>query len=310
LDKTDLDIMRMLLVNGRASYQNIGNQLHLSSNTVKNRVMKMIDNGTIDRFISQIKVQAFGYDLIYAIVSHGGEQQQSLLDKAKLLGHIFMVINCIGDLSVLGIAVRGELEQKMELVRKLFEPAIVINLFSVRAIPVNKLTHTDLMLIRHLIKFPRASAFDIAKAINISTRTVKRRLDLITRLDIIRFSILYNPVAMHGFIQFFLLLEIDEKRYKDVVSRIYRQLGDNFLLPPPPIYQKSMIVVILYTDNVNAMDEMFKIVKNVDGVKKVEMSIPTKLDFELSWFIMMIDKVLKKSRENNIIRRGNYILER
>lgn len=310
MDKTDLDIMRLLLVNGRASYQSIGNELNLSSNAVKSRVMKMIDDGAIGRFIAQIKLQAFGYDLIYALISHGSEQQQIILDRVKLVGDTFLVINCIGDLTVIGVAVRGDLEQKMELIKKLVEPAIMINIFSVRAAPVKKLVRTDLMLIRHLIKYPRASVHDIAEAIKVSTRTVKRRLDFLIKLDITHFSILYNPAAMRGFIQFSLLLDIDEKKYKDVVGKIYRQLGDHFLLPPPPLYQKSMIVVILYSDNVHSMDEMFKTVKNLEGVKNVELSIPTKLDFRLDWFVKVIDRVLKKTKETVVIRQEDYLLAR
>ncbi len=310
MDKIDLNIMRILLVSGRASYQSIGNELDLSSNTVKSRVMKMIDDGAIGRFIAQIKLEKCGYDLIYAIISHGSEQQQTILDRVKLVGDTFMVINCVGDLTILGIAVRGELEQKMELVKTLVEPAIVINIFPIRGILPRKLRRTDLILMRHLIKYPRASAHDIAKAVKVSTRTVKRRLDLLTKLDLIHFSMLYDPAAMRGFIQFTLLLDIDEKKYKDVVSRIYRQLGDHFLLPPPPLYQKSMIVVILYSDNVHSMDEMFKAVKNTDGVKNVELSIPTKLDFRLDWFIKVIDKVLKKTKENITTSQEDYILAR
>lgn len=283
----------MLLVNGRASYQSIGSELGLSSNAVKSRVMKMIDDGVIARFIAKIKLEAFGYDLIYALISHGNEQEQTILDKIKLVGDTFMVINCVGNITVLGIAVKGELEQKMELVKKLVEPAIVINIFPVRATPVKKLIHTDLMLIKHLVKYPRASANDIAKALKISARTVKRRLDFLSKMDIVNFSLLYNPAAMRGFIQFSLLLDINEKKYKDVVNKIYRQLGDHFLLPPPPLYQKSMIVVILYTDNMHSMDEMFKVVMKIDGVKNVELSIPTKLDFKLDWFIKSVDKTLK-----------------
>lgn len=285
--------MRMLLVNGRASYQSIGSELGLSSNAVKSRVMKMIDDGVIARFIAKIKLEAFGYDLIYTLISHGNEQEQTILDKIKLVGDTFMVINCVGDVTVLGIAVKGELEQKMELVKKLIEPAIVINIFPVRATPMKKLIHTDLMLIKHLVKYPRASANDIAKALKISARTVKRRLDFLSKTDIVNFSLLYNPAAMRGFIQFSLLLDINEKKYKDVVNKIYRQLGDHFLLPPPPLYQKSMIVVILYTDNMHSMDEMFKAVMKIDGVKNVELSIPTKLDFKLDWFIKSVDKTLK-----------------
>src|SRR3989337_152628 len=104
LDRKDLNIMRMLLINGRASYQSIGNELGLSSNTVKARVMKMIDEGTIVRFLTNVKLEAFGYDLIYVTVSHGPDQENEILQKVKLVGDAFMVINCVGGVTVLGIA--------------------------------------------------------------------------------------------------------------------------------------------------------------------------------------------------------------
>jgi DNA-binding Lrp family transcriptional regulator len=301
--------MRILLVNGRASYQSIGDELKLSSNAVKNRVMRMIDEGAIGRFVTQVRLEKFGHELIYALISHGNGQQETIVDRLKLVGDTFMVINCVGDITVFGIAVRGELEQKMELVKRLVDPAIVINMFSIRSLPVKKLMRTDLLLIRHLVKYPRASVHDLAKALKVSTRTVKRRLEFLAKNDIINFSMLYNPAAMRGFIQFSLLLEIEERKYATVVERIYRQLGDHFLLPPPQIYQKNMIVVILYTDNVYSMDEMFNTVKNIDGVRNVELSIPTRIDFKLDWFVNVIDKVLKQKREG-VIRQEDYLLAR
>lgn len=302
--------MRVLLVNGRASYQSIGEELKLSSNAIKSRVMKMIDEGVIAHFDTQLKLESLGYDLIYALISHGADQEQTILEKVKLVGDTFLMINCVGDLIVLGIAVRGELDQKVELVKKLVEPATVINIFSVKAMPLKKLIRTDLLLLRHLIKYPRASAHDIAKATKISARTVKRRIDYLTTMELMHFSLINNPAAMRGFIQFCLLLEMDEKNYNDVVNKIYRQLGDHFLLPPPPIYQKNMIVVILYSDNVYSMDEMFRFVRNIDGVNNVELVIPTEIDFRLGWFIKVIDTVLKKKKRTTVIREEDYLVAR
>jgi len=310
LDRKDLNIMRMLLINGRASYKSIGDELGLSSNTVKARVMKMIDEGAIVRFFANIKLEAFGYDLIYVVVRHGSEQENEILQKAKLVGDPFMVINCVGGMTVLGIAVKGELEKKMELVKTLLEPAVVVSMFPVKASPVKRLTRTDLMLIRHLIKYPRATANDIAKAIKISTRTVKRRFDILAKNEVVHFMILFNPAAMKGYIQFTMMLDVDAKKYRDVVRHIYRELSDNFLLPPPPIYQESTIVVILYSDNVYSMDEMFKKVNSLDGVHNVELLIPSKVEFKQDWFVRVIDSLLKKSKETTVIHQEDYILAR
>jgi len=310
LDRKDLNIMRMLLINGKASYQSIGDELGLSSNTVKARVMKMIDEGAIVRFLTNVKLEAFGYDLIYIVVRHGSEQESEILQKVKLVGDTFMVINCVGGVTVLGLAVKSELEKKMELVKTLLEPAIVVSVFPVKASPVKRLTRTDLMLIRHLIKYPRATANEIAKAIKISTRTVKRRFDILTKNEVMHFMILFNPAAMKGFIHFSMMLEVNEKKYLDVVRHIYKELSDYFLLPPPPIYQKSAIVVILYSDNLYSMDEMFKEVKNLDGVKNVELFMPSKLEFKQDWFVKVLDNLLKKTKETNVIHQEDYVIAR
>jgi len=308
LDRKDLNIMRVLLINGRASYQTIGKELGLSGNTVKTRVTKMIKDGAIMRFLTNVKLEAFGYDLIYVIVSHGPEQESEILQKVKLVGDTFMVINCVGGVTVLGIAVKGELDRKMELVKTLLEPAIVVSIFPVKATPVKRLTRTDLLLIRHLINHPRATVNDIARAIKVSTRTVKRRFDILTKNEVIHFMILFNPAAMKGYIHFSMMLDVDAKKYRDVVRHIYKELSDNFLLPPPPIYQESAIVVLLYSDNVYSMDEMFKKVKNLDGVQNVELFIPSKLEFRQEWFVKVIDNLLKKSKETKIIHQEDYVI--
>lgn len=310
MDRKDLNIMRMLLINGRAPHQSIGDELGLSSNTVKARIMRMVKEGTIERFHTTVKVEAFGYDIIYAVVRHASEQESRILRKVQLIGDTFMVINCVGGITVLGIAVKGELEKKAELVKTLLEPAVVASLFPVRASPVERFTRTDLLLIRHLIRYPRATVKDIARMIKASARTVKRRLDTLMRNEVLNFMIQYDPAAMKGYIQFSMMLDVDAKKYRQVVRQIYDELSENFLLPPPPIYQESAFVVVLYSDNVYAMDEMFRKVKRLDGVKNVELFMPSKIEFKQEWLVKAIDSLLRKNRETMIIHQEDYIPQR
>jgi DNA-binding Lrp family transcriptional regulator len=309
MDRKDLNIMRTLLINGRAPYRAIGDELGLSSNTVKARVMRMMDEGTIVRFHTRVKMEAFGYDLIYVTVSHAPEQGKEILEKVKLIGEPFMIINCVGGVTVLGLAVKGELKNKMELLKTLLEPAVVASIFSGKASPMKRITRTDLMLIRYLMKHPRATTNYIAKAVRVSARTVKRRLDLLTKNELLNFSIIFNPAAMKGYIQFSMMLEADARKYKEVVRQIYRELSENFLLPPPPLFQESVIVVILYSDNVYSMDEMFRKVKGLDGVQNVELFIPSKIEFKDDWFVKVIDNMLRKNGDR-VFHQEDYIVAR
>lgn len=299
--------MRALLINGRASHQSIANELGLSSNTVKSRIAKMLEDRVIVRFLTNVKLETFGYDIIYAVVRHGPEQEKEILQKVKLLGETFMVIRCVGGVTVLGIAVKGEPDQKADILKTLLDPAIVTSVFPVQSSPIERFTRTDLLMMKHLIKYPRATAKDIAKAMRVSPRTVKRRLDALTKKEVMRFMIAYDPAAMRGYIQFSMILDIDPKKYQNVVKQIYEELSQNFLLPPPLMYRESAIVVVLYSDNLYTMDEMSKKVMKLDGVRNVDLFLPTRLEFKQEWIVKMIESMLRKNRETTIIHQEDYI---
>ncbi len=309
MDRKDLNIMRRLLINGRASHQSISKELGLSSNTVKTRIGRMMKEGAIEDFHTTVKVEAFGYDIIYVVVRHASERESDILRKAELIGDIFMVINCVGGITGLGIAVKGELEKKAELLKTLFEPAVVTNIFPVRAAPLERFTKTDILLMRHLIHHPRAPVKDIARAIRASARTVKRRLDTLMRKEVLQFTIRFDPAAMKGYINFSMLLDIDARKYKQVVRQIYDELSENFLLPPPPIAQESAFVVVLYTDNLRSMDEMFEKVRKLDGVRNAELLMPSAIRFRQEWLLRVLDSLLRRNRETRIIHQEEYALQ-
>jgi DNA-binding Lrp family transcriptional regulator len=234
--------------------------------------------------------------------------EKEVLRKVKLVGEAFMIIRGVGGVAVVGLAVKGELENKVAILRRLLEPSIA-NIFPVCSSPAERFTRTDLLLIRHLIRYPKTPVKDIARAIRASTRTVKRRLDALTKSEVLRFMILFDPVAMKGFIHFSMILNVDPKKYRNVAGRIYRDLSANFLIPPPPIYQESAIVVILYADNVYLMDEMFDRVRRLDGVHNAELFIPSKIEFVQDWFVNALDNLLRRSRETKVVRREEYAAE-
>lgn len=304
MDRNDLEIMRALLANSRASYQTVGRQLGLGSGTIKARVIRMMKEGMIIRFLANVKLEAFGYDLIY-LVTKPVDDLNKVLRKIRPVGETFMVISGVGGVATVGIAVRGELENKVEILTKLLEP-YVASIFPVRATPVDRFTRTDLLLIRHLMKYPKATVKDTARAIRTSTRTVKRRLDALTKNGALHFMILFDPAAMKGYIHFSMILNVDPKKYRDVARRIYQELGSNFLIPPPPGFQESTIVVILYADNVYEMDTMFKKVRRLEGVQNVELFIPSKIEFMQEWFAAVLENLLKRARETNVIRLEDY----
>ncbi len=64
LDRLDSAVLRILQINGRATYDDIGAQIGLSPSAVLRRVKRLEDAGVIDRYVALVKPEAVGLGLI------------------------------------------------------------------------------------------------------------------------------------------------------------------------------------------------------------------------------------------------------
>ena len=62
LDKTDVRILKLLANDSRISYAEIAREVHLSRMAVRERVMKMLEEGTIERFTVQLNSKKVGLE--------------------------------------------------------------------------------------------------------------------------------------------------------------------------------------------------------------------------------------------------------
>lgn len=60
LDKTDIRILKLLANDSRISYAEIAREVHLSRMAVRERVMKMLEEGIVQRFTVQINSKKVG----------------------------------------------------------------------------------------------------------------------------------------------------------------------------------------------------------------------------------------------------------
>jgi Lrp/AsnC family leucine-responsive transcriptional regulator len=63
LDKLDKSILRSLQANGRATFEQIGEEVSLSPSAVLRRVKRLEDSGVIDRYVALVKPEAVGLGL-------------------------------------------------------------------------------------------------------------------------------------------------------------------------------------------------------------------------------------------------------
>ena len=109
MDKLDMKILSILLDNCREPDRQIGKKIGITGGAVKSRIQRMEKNGVIEKFTLKIEPPVLGYNLFYVVVT--GQNQEDVLKQASLVGEPFLVVPCVGGITVCGIVVTENIEK-------------------------------------------------------------------------------------------------------------------------------------------------------------------------------------------------------
>ena len=162
MDNFDIQILSRLLNNCRESDRQIGIELGMSGGAVNSRIRKMQKLEIIEKFVVKVEPPVLGYGVLYFVIS--GENMKEVLEQVSLVGEPHFVAPCVGGITVCSIIVKENLEQKIELAKKLMKDFKVLSIFEAEnpGFKTN-LTKTDLQILDELIKDPRQKIETLAK---------------------------------------------------------------------------------------------------------------------------------------------------
>jgi DNA-binding Lrp family transcriptional regulator len=284
-------ILGRLLNNCRESDRQIGKNVGISGNAVKSRIKKMIDTKVIENFTIKIEPPVLGYELFYIVVT--GQDIENILKQIKLVGDPFLVVPCVGGTTVCGIVVRDQVEEKIEIVKKILSDARVLSIFKAENSDINsKLTKTDLEIIKELMNNPREKIENLSKIVKYSTKTITRAIEKFQKDESIQFTAIYNPRKIDGFIPH-AILTWTKGNIKSLFNTLEKKYGEYFL--QIPFIADNQIVLFLYSDNIFKLDELTQQVRNTEGVINADLFIPKKITFPQTW----ITKIIKKSQKSS-----------
>ncbi|MBN4046068.1 winged helix-turn-helix transcriptional regulator [Nitrosarchaeum koreense] len=292
MDNLDMNILNRLLNNCRESDRQIGIELEISGGAVRARIQKMEKNKVIEKFFIKVEPPVLGNGVIYFVVS--GENMDEVLEQISLVGEPFLVVPCIGGVTVCSIVIKENLEQKIELAKKLMKDVRVLSIFEAENPGFNSsFTKTDFEILEELIKDPRQKIEKIAKNTNMSTKTITRCIDKFQKNDGIQFTLIYDPKRIENFIPHAILTWIDGDLKEtleimdNIFSKSYLQI---------PFIAKNQIVLLMYSENVFKMDELTQKVRTIKNVKSADLFIPKKIMFYNKWLEKTITDSKKSSK--------------
>jgi len=285
MDKLDMKILSILLDNCREPDRQIGKKIGITGGAVKSRIQRMEKNGVIEKFTLKIEPPVLGYNLFYVVVT--GQNQEDVLKQASLVGEPFLVVPCVGGITVCGIVVTENIEQKINLAKNLMKDVRVLSIFQAEniGIPTN-FTRTDLEIIEKLIKNPRIKIEDLAKLTKLSTKTVTRALEKFHKDDAIVFTLIYDPVKLSGYIPYAIIVGVKEN-LEEILVNLKKKFSGSFL--QKPFLAKNQIVLFMYSDDIFKLDQLTQKVRETKGVVTADLFIPKKITFPIKWVIDAIN---------------------
>jgi len=300
MDNLDMKILSRLLNNCRESDRQIGIELGISGGTVRTRVRKMQERKIIEEFFIKVEPPVLGYGILYFVVS--GQDINEILEQASLVGEPYFVVPCVGGITVCGISVKENLDQKMELAKKLMKDVRVLSIFEAENPEFSSnLTKTDLEILEELIKNPREKIEQIAKNTNMSTKTITRCIEKLHENDGIQFTLVYDPRKIENFIPHAILAWI-KGDLKETLENLNNTFSESYL--QIPFVAKNQIVLFMYSDNIFKMDELTQKVRDIKNIESADLFIPKKISFYVKWIEKAIND-FKKSPKLHLTYQTN-----
>jgi DNA-binding Lrp family transcriptional regulator len=294
MDDRDLELLKLLLFDGRMSYESIAKKIKITPYLVKKRIKELVDLGVIMKFTTNVNFLMFQKSVCYTLaeVKEGTDQHDLINHIGKLdevtggaisLQNKMQIIHTYSD----DYDFKKNLENLMQ-----FEEIERIENY-ILLIPPDlgfknkRLTKTDWKIINVIKDNCRKTDIEIANELGISSKTVKRRLSYLTENNLILFMIELDTSAA-DFLSYLLIVKfqrIASESYNKVLSII-----KNYFYVWKVANQEAFIFTV-FINRLREIDEQVKEIQEVPYVKDVISFVPTKMFYFENW----IDNLIKNN---------------
>ncbi|NHI93318.1 MAG: winged helix-turn-helix transcriptional regulator [Candidatus Lokiarchaeota archaeon] len=291
LDQKDLKILRLLLNDGRLSYEKIAKNVDLTPITVKNRITQLIHDEIITDFKILVNPKILNYSVCYSLAYLKGDPNKHALieqlgdNKNIMGGHV----NLGNYLSIIHtFKNHSDLLNNIQFIR-LFEEIERLDDFILLFPEMNfqnvNISKNDWLIINALKNNCRKSDVEVAEELNITAKTVKHRLKYLKNNGIIIFMVnldtssgnllTYNPII----------------KFKSITSKdliiINKIVNDPFYIWR--ITNEEAMIYSIYIKQLRDLEEQILKIKQMENVIEIINLVPTKMYFFKSWIDDLIE---------------------
>jgi DNA-binding Lrp family transcriptional regulator len=294
-DTLDLRIMKEIGTpqstqwNIRESYASIAKRIGVDEETVRKRIKRQEKLGAIQGWRAVIHPNLVGcVDAYVDLEASNADRKEEILSQLKLIDGVIVITSFEGKgLFVMFYTEPGEaLTRKVQLICSICETRDFTTLNSYLPPCDLKLSTTDWKIIWAIRDEPRKSLSEVAKEARVTTRTVNRRLTLLTECRAFFLMGLPNFRQLVGTTGNFLIFCSDEERRSSVAKSIISRFENTAFAA----VTRSAIMCNIFFHNLSEAEQAYEWIKSLEEVRRVRMRIMKDLIFVEDW----LDYQMKK----------------
>lgn len=282
MDETDLRLCQMLLLNSRVPFRDLADKLNISIQAVHRRVQNLIENRCIYKYVTLPSEKAWS---AMSVQVFGHSKSKSMDETYEKLGKNDWVMGVyIGSGNLIYVAGMlrniNELDGFTEFVKKegeLSNPQVGItppmtgygSYIPKPSEPPRILDSLDLRIIGSLHSDSRKPVAEIAKELNVSSRTVNRHIDKMIHDELISFSILWYPKHTGDQITFLHLFFKSGIEKNVAIANLMKKYSPKiaFFLP---FINLPQVVAVTWSTSMLDFEELQRALENEDIVDATE----------------------------------------
>lgn len=281
MDKTDITLVMQLLNNSRLSNRELADNLNLSVNAVHKRIQTLKELGVIRKFTAKANLFAMGGLTVQIYGISSAPSFEELPEKLHKNNCVYWVALAGGNYLYIGAYLRNisDLEPLVDFVTaeaKMPNPIVGIISSPFTGYPIPSpahdaiLTTLDRKIIRSLHDDSRKAISAIAEELNVSAKTIRRRLSTMMEHNWIDLSLEWYPDASNDILTI-LHLHLKATVEKKSVPPVLSKYMPNFLFFWSFSNLSNELMVVIWT---NTMKELKEIQERLAKENMFESIIP------------------------------------
>ena len=272
VDEQDFEILKILDRNCRISYSKTAEMVNLSLRNVSNRIDNLIKENVIKRFTVQFNYSSLGYrHYIGSVRSLGRKKAINLFQELQLITEIYRIWELIdGSLTISFFC--KDAKHLEEVINNIIKIGADLHSYTeTRTHFPSDIPYSmkDWQIIFYLLNNSRASKKEISQALNISEKTVNRRIKRMINMKLISFIPEINFEAITGVIPAVISLETVGPS-KQIYLRIKEEQSIKYWRSAGSV--SPSIVLFLYGKRLTDIYDMYQKLEKRKDIKKASLT--------------------------------------